>query len=80
MPVVTLLAGKNKTPFHVHMDVISAVSPSFKSAFTGAGTSAFERLITLPQDRSSTINHLADWLYSKNLPYDRESLDTNGSD
>ena len=78
--MVTLLVDKNKTIFHVHQDLLSAVSPFFKTAFTGAETFASERSMTLPNDRSSTFDQLIDWLYSQNIPYDRESLLRNGPD
>ena len=71
--MITLLVGKKKNPFHVHMDMLCAVSPFFKSAFMGAGTfkETSERLMTLPKDRSKTIDRMVQWLYSKKVPYDR---------
>ena len=80
--MVTLVVGKNKPPFHVHIDLLSEVSPFFKSAFQGAGTfkETSERLMTLPEDRSSTIERMVHWLYSKNIPYDRKPLVTQESD
>ena len=78
--MITLLVDKDKTIFHVHQDLLSAVSPFFKTALSGAETLASERSMTLPNDRSSTFDQLVDWLYSQNISYDRESLLKNNSD
>ena len=74
--MVTLLVGNKKTPFHVHMDMLCSVSPFFKSAFMGIGSfkEKSERLMTLPEDRTSTIDRMIHWLYSKHIPYDQESM------
>ena len=68
--MITLLVGKQKVPFRVHMDILCRSSSFFESAFMGAGhfKETSENSMTLPEDDAQAFDSLIQWLYSGKLP------------
>ncbi|CAF9942840.1 MAG: hypothetical protein ALECFALPRED_010144 [Alectoria fallacina] len=62
---VTLLVGKNKTPFHVHMDRLCEASSVFEAAFLGNFKESSEKTMQLPEDDEGTFELFVDWLYGQ---------------
>ena len=62
-PTVTLLVGKSKKPFYVHLDLLCDVSRCFKAELAGSLEKSFKQSMQLPQTVESTFELFLDWLY-----------------
>jgi len=71
MPIVTLLLGKAKVPFHVHLKTLCDASPVFNAAFNGGFSENSKRSMKLPEDDPEVFERLVEWLYCKvfDLPH-----------
>lgn len=75
---VTLLVGEDKTPFHVHKDLICSNSELFKDCFERNFSEAENRIVSVPDDNVDAVETFVTRLYSGQIDYDglRASVDS----
>lgn len=62
---VTLLVGKNKTPFYVHINLLCDASSFFKAAFTSQFREGSEKKMDLPEEDEALFDLFVQWLYHR---------------
>lgn len=60
---VTILVGKDKTPFQVHHDQLCEASAFFKAAFEGQFRESSEKTMDLPEEDEHLFDLFVQWLY-----------------
>ena len=75
VPVVTILVGEDKVPFHVHMNILCQASSLFEKAFMGPGDfkETSEMSMTLPEEDPEIFDGLARWLYTNRIVLETET-------
>lgn len=67
-PTIPLIVGEDRVQFYVHKDTLCQLS-FFQAALTGGFKEASEQVITLPEDNSSHVSALVEFLYTGNYTY-----------
>lgn len=63
IPMATILVGKNKKPFYIHLDLLCDASSVFKAAFSEGFKEGSEKVVQLPDGNESTFELFVEWLY-----------------
>lgn len=82
-PTVTLIVGKNRESFNVHLDLLCNTSSFFKAAFLGDFKENSEKTMQLPEDDESIFELFVDWLYYQRyemLPEEEDNDNDNNDD
>ena len=69
----TILLGPEEAPRLVPRELLTAVSPFFHAALTGAFSEGISQTIRLPEDRADIFDYFLFWLYTRRL--DHEAVD-----
>ena len=75
VPTVTLLVGENKTPYHVHMNLLCDASSFFKAAFTSQFREGSEKKMDLPEEDQDMFDSFVQWLYYRHYEIPRSQED-----
>lgn len=73
--MVTVLAGPDRVPYHVHHDVLCNRSAHCRAALQGPFTEAQSGQIAFPEEQPYTIKLFLHWVYQLNLPPCRNPVD-----
>ena len=76
--VVTILVGKNKTPFQIHQDQLCEASSFFKAAFEGQFREGSEKKMDLPEEDVHLFDLFVQWLYHQRYEIPPKEVEQKG--